>query len=96
MYDLIYSGRNAWETIKKQYPEAKIEDASDMVHRERFSVTLDEKGFDENEYFKFLICSGLSQVSFSFKMSMVTKEKHPKIKRAFDELRKEKPELFKE
>lgn len=40
--ELIYAGTKVENLVKKQFPGAKIIDASDMIHHERFEIELDE------------------------------------------------------
>jgi len=94
MDDLIYADYKAEEIVKKKYPNIKIEDASDEIHRERFGIQFDENEYDEHEYLKFLLESGLFQVSLQFQIMSKTKEDAPKISKVLEELKKEKPELF--
>ena len=95
MDDLIYADLKAEEIVRKKYPNIKIEDASDEIHQERFGIQFDENEYDEHEYLKFLLESGLFRVSLQFQIMSKTKEDVPKISRALEELKKEKPELFK-
>ncbi len=94
MDDLIYANYKAEEIVKKKYPNIKIEDASDEIHRERFGIQFNEDEYDEHEYLKFLLESGLFQVSLQFQIMSKTKEDAPKISKVLEELKKEKPELF--
>lgn len=95
MYDLIYADYKAQEILEKKYPNAKFENASDEVHCERFSIDIKESEYNERDYLKFLLESGLSSVSFDFQLMRASKEHVHKINNAAKELRKEKPELFK-
>ena len=95
MDDLIYADYKAEEIVKRKYPSVKIEDASDEIHCERFGIQFDEDEYNEHEYLKFLLESGLFQVSLQFQIMSKTKKDVPKISKALEELKKEKPELFK-
>lgn len=95
MDDLIYADYKAEEIVKRKYPSIKIEDASDEIHRERFGIQFNEDEYNEHEYLKFLLESGLFQVSLQFQIMSKTKKDVPKISKALEELRKEKPKLFK-
>ena len=95
MYDLIYADYKAREILEKRYPNAKFEDASDEIHHERFSIDIKESEHNERDYLKFLLESGLYSVSFDFQLMKVSKEHVHKINNAAKELKKEKPELFK-
>ena len=95
MNDLIYANYEAEKIVEKKYPNIKIEDASDEIHQERFEIQFNEDEYNEHEYLKFLLESGLFQVSLRFQVMSKTKEDIPKISKALEELRKEKPGLFK-
>ena len=95
MDDLIYADCKAEELVKKKYPNVKIEDASDEIHQQRFGILFNESEYNEHEYLKFLLESGLFQVSLQFQVMSKTKEDVPKISKALEELKKEKPGLFK-
>jgi len=96
MYDLIYADYKAQKILEKRYPNAKFEDASDDIHRERFSIDIEESEYNERDYLKFLLESGLYSVSFDFQLMRVSEEHVHKINNAAKELREEKPELFKD
>ena len=95
MYDLIYADYKAREILEKRYPKATFEDASDEVHHERFSIDIEESEYNERDYLKFLLESGLFSVSFDFQLMRHSKDQAHKINNAAKELKKEKPELFK-
>ena len=88
--DLIYD-YEAEPIIKRAYPNAKFEDASDGIHESRFSVTLEE---DRKTWFKFLIKEGIANISIWLQMAMYkvteTDEAHADLKAAIDELKREK------
>ncbi len=68
MYDLIYAEQHQAEMItavRETYPDAKIEDASDYIHRGRFSV---EIGCADDEWSRWLFHSGI----FEFSLHMQT------------------------
>ena len=58
MYDLIYAGRDVQNAVLNRFPEAKIEDASDFIHEERFAVELPES-FDA-DYLDWLTQRGFN------------------------------------
>ena len=64
MYDLIYAGKDVEELIKKQYPSAKITDASDYIHTERVEVEIE--GVGEDEFYPFAIKEKFVMACFSF------------------------------
>ena len=68
MYDLIYGGKEVEIAFRNQYPNAKIEDASDDIHHERFTFVVKDEDYDEREYFKFLLLSGSWRFSFHFQV----------------------------
>jgi len=74
MMDLIYlNDRFQYDTIKeclkKEFPNAQIEDASDDVHEYRFSITMpDEK---RDEYNKFVLKTGLVIFSFAYQVGHI-------------------------
>ena len=74
MYDLIhlsYYG-DAPKVLQEIWPEAKIEDASDFIHTERFAIETD---VEEEEYFKTIIREGMATFSLGFQ-SMILGDAH--------------------
>jgi len=69
MNDLIYAGYKAEKEIKALFPTAVIEDASDYIHTERFSIALPDSVTDE-EYVKAILKSGLEAVSLTVQMML--------------------------
>lgn len=65
MYDAIYD-RSALKEIKERFPDVVWEDASDQIHPDRISVTIE---CTEEEWWKFCIESGVGQVSLSFQIA---------------------------
>lgn len=66
--DLIYGERKLANLITAKFPDAEIEDATDIVHDERFSVTLPAD--DKHEYLKLVIEKGLGTLSLTLQMMM--------------------------
>lgn len=66
MYDLIYLDYygKAPKVLQEIWPEAKIEDASDLIHTERFAIEMDD--VEEEEYFKAIIREGMAKFSIGF------------------------------
>ena len=65
MYDLIYGDSEIETEIRemfKNYPKLKIEDASDEVHEERFSIELE---INDKDYYKQMMIHGLHGFSLS-------------------------------
>jgi len=67
MYQLIYAGKEVEEAIKARYPDAKIKDASDYVHRERFECEVE---VDEDEFYIWAIVEGYASDCFSFDLML--------------------------
>lgn len=61
--DLIYN-KCHWPAIQQQYPNAKLADASDMVHPSRFCVYLEIE--DKYEYLRWLFESTTMAYADSF------------------------------
>lgn len=70
MYDLIYAGKDAENDVRKLFPGAEIEDATDETRRECFSVAL---GMDTSEYRQKILDGGLALRSFDFRLFMALK-----------------------
>lgn len=68
MYELIYAGGEVENIIKAKYPEAKIKDASDYIHLERFECEVD--GIGDDEFYIFAIQSGFAECCFGFNLMM--------------------------
>lgn len=62
-YDLIYAGGDVEGIIKKKYPFAKIKDASDYIHTERFEVEIE--GVTDEEFYPFAISEGFGSCCFT-------------------------------
>ena len=63
-YDLIYGPREVEEIIKGRYPTAKIKDASDYIHTERFECEIES--VSEDEFYPFAIREGFAKLCFGF------------------------------
>lgn len=68
MHELIYAGKDIEWAIKKRYPQAKIEDASDSIHTERFECEIEE--VDEDDFFVWAILEGYAESCMSFQIMM--------------------------
>ncbi len=66
MKDLIYASREVEDIIKKKYPEAKITDASDYIHTERFELSIE--GIEDDEFYPFAIKEGFARCCLGFEM----------------------------
>ena len=65
-HDLIYGPRKVEEVIKGKYPNAKITDASDFIHTERFVCEVE--GVSEDEFYPFAIREGFAKCCFGFSL----------------------------
>lgn len=63
-YDLIYSGNKVELLIKGKFPTAKIKDASDFIHTERFACEIE--GVTDNEFYPFAIREGFDSDCLTF------------------------------
>ncbi|MCJ7828381.1 MAG: hypothetical protein MUP81_01405 [Dehalococcoidia bacterium] len=107
MEDLIYAGEDIEALIKTKYPTAKITDASDEIHTERFE--LDIPDIDDDEFYPFAIKEGfamcclslallLESLKFPETKTIKPKENKAKIERwiAMSVAGNESPELLKD
>lgn len=70
-HDLIYADGCQYEIeglIRKAFPNAEIEDASDFIHRGRFSVTI--PNMRQDRFFIWLLAQGLQDMSFGVQIGM--------------------------
>jgi len=69
-YDLIYTdGDEVRKEILDQFPQAKLTGEYDYIHENRLSVEIENTTI--KDWFKFLITSGLSVVSFLFQFQLL-------------------------
>ena len=66
MDELVYAGRDTEEVVRKRYPQAKIKDASDYIHTERFELELPE--VTEEEFYPFALREGFARCCLSFEL----------------------------
>ena len=66
MEDLIYAGNDIEIIIKAKYPNAKITDASDYIHTERFEVEIPD--VSDDEFYPFAIKEGFALCCFCFSL----------------------------
>ena len=81
MLDLIYDDKEAKLVVSKQFPLAILEDESDEVHLERFSV---EQEISKEEWYAFLMESGLCNASLNFGLDMGIEKGREVIKKVLD------------
>jgi len=94
MYDLIYGDSEIEIEVRemfKDYPKLKIEDASDEVHEERFSIELE---INDRDYYKKMMIHGLFEFSLSMGLMAGDEDKKKLIKELIAELRISNPEIF--
>lgn len=68
MRELVYAGTEVEKLIKKQFRNAKIADASDSIHTERFEVEIDTT---DEIFYRFAIRKGIALVCFGFRCGMM-------------------------
>ena len=76
-YDLIYGPREVEGVIRGRYPNAKIKDASDFIHTERFECEIE--GVPDDEFYPFAIKEGFVECCFSFQL-LLSSLKFPELK----------------
>lgn len=87
MNDVIYANGLAEKDVLARFPEAVIEDASDFIHLERFSITLPDT-ITEEEYIKAVITLGLGSVSLKVQLMLrESAEEFDKIKKWAGEIK---------
>lgn len=86
--ELVYADLSAWKEIEEAFPgKFKYQDASDMIHEDRFEITGD---VPEDEFYPWAIKTGLSQVCLCFQLMMHDKKGCEKIRGWLDKLKAEK------
>lgn len=87
MYDLIYSDEVAKQRVKAFFPDAKILDASDSVHPDRFSVELPD--VQRDQYLKAMLRAGLGLVSLNIGLMLKDPKQRRIIERLVNEIKTE-------
>ena len=72
MKELVYGGTEVEKLIKKKFSDAKIVDASDFVHAERFEVEIDTT---DEIFYRFAIRKGIALICFGFRCGMMRGDK---------------------
>lgn len=67
-YDLIYGPREVEGVIKGKYPNARITDASDYIHTERFQCEIEE--VSDDEFYPFAIREGFAKCCLAFELHL--------------------------
>lgn len=67
-YDLVYAGVEVENIIKKKYPQAKITDASDYIHTERFECEIE--GVTNDDFYPFAIREGFARNCFGLELTL--------------------------
>jgi hypothetical protein len=89
MEDLIYAEDEVAKIISARYPSAVFEDASDMVHEERFGVKVSDVA--EEEWFEFLVKAGIATVSLNVQLAMrIPGKSQDALKVVVEKLKEEK------
>jgi hypothetical protein len=92
MYDLLYGADEYKDELKKLFPTAKIEDASDEIHDNRISIELE---IEEKEYWKKITLNGFIEMSLNLQMVIRDKDKCKIFEEEFQKWRETNPECFK-
>lgn len=77
MHELVYAGSDIEKIIKDKYPQARITDASDYIHTERFDLELE--GVSDDEFYPFAISKGFARCCLGFELHFESL-KFPEIK----------------
>lgn len=75
--DLIYGGESYKNELQILFPDAKIEDASDEVHRGRISLEIED--IAEKEYWKKICLNGFMEMSMIFKFILIDKKRREEL-----------------
>lgn len=67
-YDLIYGNSEVESIITKQYPQAKIKDASDYIHTERFECEIPE--IEDDTFYPFALKEGFARLCLKFEITL--------------------------
>lgn len=81
VYDCIYDEQFLGD-VRKAFPQAIIEDASDSIHEGRFSVRIPD--YNAHDWFKWLLQNGVHRVSLTFELTL--RMKPDQIASIMDEL----------
>jgi len=68
MYEVVYAGSDVEALILKRWPNAKITDASDWIHTERFECTIPD--LDSDEFYVWAILEGYAGECLAFNVIM--------------------------
>lgn len=85
MYDVIYGNSEVESIILQKYPQAKIKDASDFIHTERFECEIPD--VDEDSFYPFALKEGFARLCFGFEVTLQSlsfKPDHDKAKASLD------------
>lgn len=77
MYELIYADSKVEAIVLKRFPTAKITDASDWIHTERFEFDCPEA--TEDDFYPFAMSQGFALCCFCLQVWMHEKEHRDKI-----------------
>ena len=76
--ELVYDDDKTRQLIQEQYPQAKITDASDDIHSERFQV--DIEGVEPKDFYIFAIKEGFALECLGFQLRMRMADKIQEVK----------------
>ena len=84
-YDLIYGDSNVEQLIQRKYPQAKMKDASDFIHTDRFECEIED--IDDDIFYPFAIREGFARLCLKFEITLQSvgmKDTHDESKAKLD------------
>jgi hypothetical protein len=84
LHDLIYCSENEAKELLALYPDAKTENAEDMIHGDRFGFEVSDS--DKN-YLKNVIRLGFAPVSFMCQMATMQEDWFPLLTEIMKDLK---------
>ena len=66
--ELVYGGKDVEELIKAKFPSANTEDASDDIHENRFSLSIEDT--NEDDFYVYAIQKGFADLCFKFALML--------------------------
>ncbi len=67
-HELVYAGKEVEAIVKTRYPDARVKDASDFIHEERFELEID--GVTEDDFYPFAIHEGFARCCLGFELTL--------------------------
>ena len=68
MKELVYADSEVYQEIKKRWPNATFEDASDFIHTERFHLEIPDA--EEDDFYPFAIQYGFATCCLRFQIKL--------------------------